>query len=297
VRVFLETMYGPYAGKVIQLETGVSLRIGRSANADVIFADDYQLSPVHLAVGCDDRVCHLYDWNSGRGTFLNGERVYKAELANGDQIRVGRTYMTVHIETGEFRRADQDDRPETPLTRLLQILRSRSEPLFALVDAAQGRMAFEMLSDCQDECKSLFDGETAEDLAEVAPYLVAISNGSQFLEKLLYLGWGKSWGVFFTSAEPFVRIRKHLRYLQYVTDENQKEGVLYFRFYDPRVLRAFLQSPPRLIPGDFWGPFESFFVEAEQPLTLLEFTRQSRRRFQLTGAGHSFGLQETPTEK
>jgi hypothetical protein len=114
----------------------------------------------------------------------------------------------------------------------------------------------------------------------------------------LYLGWGKSWGVFFTSADPFVRVRKHLRFLQYVTDENEKEGVLYFRYYDPRVLRPFLQSPPRLIPGDFWGPFESFFVEAEQPLTLLEFTRQSRRKSQLTagvdGIDHNLWLK---TEK
>ena len=47
---------------------------------------------------------------------------------------------------------------------------------------------------------------------------------------------------------------------------------VYFRFYDPRVLRGFL---PNCTPGEireFFGPIREFLMEAADPGTMLHFT-------------------------
>jgi hypothetical protein len=55
-----------------------------------------------------------------------------------------------------------------------------------------------------------------------------------------------------------------------VKTEDGKE--LYFRFYDPRVLRVFLPTcSPRETTG-FFGPIKSFLLEDDPPQTLLRFT-------------------------
>ena len=50
---------------------------------------------------------------------------------------------------------------------------------------------------------------------------------------------------------------------------------LYFRFYDPRVLRMFLPTcaPEQL--AEFFGPVESFYVEDEDPARALRFSLEA----------------------
>jgi len=47
---------------------------------------------------------------------------------------------------------------------------------------------------------------------------------------------------------------------------------LYFRFYDPRVLRIFLPTCNAEEAATFFGPVRQFLVEAQDAETLLQFS-------------------------
>jgi hypothetical protein len=285
VRIFLETISGPYKGKVLHLESGDLCRVGSAGNGSVILADDGDLAPIHFALSCDSNTCNLFDWGSQTGTFLNGERIYTSTLSNGDRIEAGRTLFVVHVETGAFREPDcgaiPPRSPDTPLGRLLQILQNQAEPLYALLDAARDPLVLRLLTGCQEESQSLYDGVSAEELAEVAPYLVKIQPFGSLLPALVNQGWGNSFGVYFTSREPFARLRKHFRSLQFV--ENEYGESLYFRFYDPRVLRVYLPTCNSEETEEFMGPVSAFLLEDQTPLNLLVLGNTGLQSVSLTG--------------
>lgn len=272
MRVFVEIVAGPYSGGEIQLEAGGMCRVGRTGKADIILADDGELSPLHFAIACDSETCRLFDMHSEGGTFHNGGRVLQAALRNGDKVSAGRSSFVVFIEALPLLdegTVEVGDTAAGPLGRLLHIMREQVGPLFALVDAARDPAVLRLLEGSGEEYQSLYDGESAEELAEVAPYLISVPAASHFLEILLHEGWGKSWGVFLTSGEPFQRVRKHLRTLLYAEEEGGK--TLYFRFYDPRVLRAFLPACEGEHLRAVFGPVGNYIMEDEAAHTALRF--------------------------
>jgi hypothetical protein len=148
-----------------------------------------------------------------------------------------------------------------PAVTALELLNS-SQPLFAILDAARDERIYELVKDCKEPIESLYDGDKAIELDTVAPYLVRLKSGCDFLKTIIAEGWGNSWGVYLTSQLPLPDVRKHLRH--FLTVEQKGERVL-FRFYDPRVLRVFL---PVCNPGEikeFFGPIERFICEGKDP--------------------------------
>ena len=110
------------------------------------------------------------------------------------------------------------------------------------------------------EC--LFSGEMAPDIAEVAPYLVKLERDSDFSQWVLS-GWGNSWGIFVLAPAELEMpdLRRHLRKLNMVYDPNNKP--LYFRWYDPRVLRTIFPTfEPDQLEATF-GPVKQFVLEDE----------------------------------
>lgn len=124
-------------------------------------------------------------------------------------------------------------------------------------------------------CQSLFHGHSALEYENFAPYLLRVPPGSELLEILVAEGWGKSWGIYLTCARPFVEVRKHLR--QFLMVEMPDGGQNYFRFYDPRVLRAFLPVCTRAEVENFFGPVECYFVEDEEGERGCRFTSGAER--------------------
>ena len=124
---------------------------------------------------------------------------------------------------------------------------------------------------CPERRQSLYEGPKGEALAQQAPYLVQIPPQSPYLETLVKEGWGKSWGVYLTSPQPFEEVRRHFRRFLLVKTEQGKE--LYFRFYDPRVLRVFLRTCNGDELTQFFGPIKAYLMEDEDPKTLLVCTR------------------------
>jgi hypothetical protein len=119
----------------------------------------------------------------------------------------------------------------------------------------------------------LYRGELAPDMAEVAPYLVQLKPETPFTDWLLSEGWGKHWGIFALSSADMIAIRKHFRTFLMVKSPEGKQ--VYFRYYDPRVLRIFLPTCNSEETGLVFGPVVSYLCEADRPATLLAFGVES----------------------
>jgi hypothetical protein len=85
-------------------------------------------------------------------------------------------------------------------------------------------------------------------------------------------GWGNSWGVFLRTETSIRELRRHLRGFLRVRDEAGRRMI--FRYYDPRVLRAYL---PTCWPEELetvFGPVESYLMEALGGSEMQIFRRQ-----------------------
>ncbi len=90
----LRVVRGPNAGSVFALaSTGTSL--GRHPESDV-FLDDITVSRRHAVIERDDDEWRVRDAGSLNGTYVNGERIETAPLAEGDEIQVGRYLLSFH---------------------------------------------------------------------------------------------------------------------------------------------------------------------------------------------------------
>ena len=141
--------------------------------------------------------------------------------------------------------------------------------IYAIVDGARDRRIFSNLLNSYANSVCLYRGDLHPELEFAAPYLVQVDFDDRFTQSLIRDGWGRSWGVFLKSPHGLDRLRKHLRTLLRVEDESGRK--LVFRYYDPRVLRAYL---PTCIADELrtvFGGIERFYTEAEDPNQLLEF--------------------------
>lgn len=256
--VTLQGISGPGNGIEQRIGDGSSLSVGRTNRANLAIGQDNFLSGLHFAIENRDGRVMLRDLGSSNGTSRNGVPVQEVALADGDLIAAGQTIFRVTI-TGA-----------TPAQGLLEVLTAQPGYLFAVLDAARDPKIYPMILASQLPYYSLYRGQPELELAPVAPYLLYLPPDTPMLAHLLKEGWSKSWGIFLTCNQSMDEVRKQLRRSLMVTIEGSPTPV-YFRFYDPRVLRVFLPiaEPQQLI--EFGGGISSFFMEDEQPDTLLKF--------------------------
>jgi pSer/pThr/pTyr-binding forkhead associated (FHA) protein len=77
-----------------RLGPGAVKTVGRAPRADFI-VDAALVSRLHCRITATDDKLEVVDLKSTNGTFVNGKRVEKAQLADGDRLRVGRVELTV----------------------------------------------------------------------------------------------------------------------------------------------------------------------------------------------------------
>jgi hypothetical protein len=270
--VFLEVLSGAQQGLRIEVNAGQVRRIGRTTRADLAFSDDTYMSGVHFSVGYDGKACRLTDLNSSNGTSVNGHAVQSAVLDDGDMVVAGETTFSVRFgaEAAVAPSAVAAPNPvAVPQERLLSLLCCDFQPLFAVLDAARDPKILALLMRFQEEYTSLYEGAVGAKLVEFAPYLVRLEQDSPLLEVLVNEGWGNSWGVYLTSASDIMQVRHHLRHFLEVGLPNQEQ--VYFRFYDPRVLRVFVPTCTSEEAKEFFGPIQNYLAEDEGSGTLLQF--------------------------
>lgn len=285
-RVIVAVKWGPLDGRKVVISPGEVICVGRSERAGLVVPHDALMSAAHFEVSWDGVECRFRDLKSATGTLLNGEAgVSAGVVANGDWLKAGETVFTVHLEgatpareaeddeegeksEGEVELADQSAHAEARTAgeaaeKALLVLRGEveQEPLYAVLDGARDKRIRELLRESVEEHRTLYDGVQGEALGEVAPYLVRLPPGSRLLEALVREGWGRRWGIFLTSRQPFREVRRHLRRFLMVEDETGE--TLYFRYYDPWVLQRFLPTCTALQKDEFAKNILTFFAEAE----------------------------------
>ena len=134
--------------------------------------------------------------------------------------------------------------------------------VYAILDGGRNENLLDILyADDAPSFACLFAGDLEPDMAEVAPYLVELVEGTPFCDWLLDKGWGDAWGVFLTSRLEMAPLWRHLRQLTLVYDPELNP--VYFRFYDPRVLNGFLPISDEKQLADFFGAVDTYIVEGE----------------------------------
>jgi pSer/pThr/pTyr-binding forkhead associated (FHA) protein len=77
-----------------RLRAGAVKTVGRAPRADFI-VDAALVSRLHCRITAAADNLEVVDLKSTNGTYVNGKRVHKAHLSDGDRLRVGRVELTV----------------------------------------------------------------------------------------------------------------------------------------------------------------------------------------------------------
>lgn len=108
-------------------------------------------------------------------------------------------------------------------------------------------------SDCAYDCLfqgDLFQGDAAEKMREVAPYIVELDLHKNFTRYVFSASsmpsglWGKEAGIFIRSRLDRFNLRKHFRRFTYIQVESDKTWV-FFRFWEPTMIPYFLRGTDR----------------------------------------------------
>jgi hypothetical protein len=94
---------GPTAGARYLLDSDVTT-VGRHPEADIFF-DDVTVSRRHAEITRSGTTFELVDQRSLNGTYVNGERVDRAALTNGAEVRVGKFRLNFFVSPADLARA------------------------------------------------------------------------------------------------------------------------------------------------------------------------------------------------
>jgi hypothetical protein len=141
--------------------------------------------------------------------------------------------------------------------------------VYAVLDAAQDERLLPRIAGLDGQC--LFDGELSQPLSAAAPWLVRLTPWSPLTAWLLEAGLRSHAGILLSSTEQLPAVRRHLRRFLLVRDDAGNE--LFFRYYDPRVLRTYL---PTCNDGELeliFAAVDRFWIWPEVGDALVEWTR------------------------
>lgn len=146
---------------------------------------------------------------------------------------------------------------------------------YILLDAARMADEIDKALELNKSGKTLFNAKSEHTLVTVSPYLFNYETETDFSKWLIENGWGNSWGVFVLSYNDFDSLHKHFR--KFITVKTEDGEELYFRFYDPRVLRIFLPTCDTNQLKEFFGPVKAYLMEDEDSAFGLIFTMNESR--------------------
>lgn len=151
-----------------------------------------------------------------------------------------------------------------------RLFNEQEAQVYVILDGASIPNLLSSLEENEAEYVCLYRGELEPELAETAPYLVLLKPRISLTTWVLS-GFGKHWGIFAVSKSDIKEMRRHFR--KYLMIYNPDGKPLYFRYYDPRVLRIYLPTCNKEETQTVFGPVTAFFVEKEDAEGLVRYTQ------------------------
>ncbi len=179
----LRFISGKYQGGEFPLTERTEIVVGRSSDLDMVLVED-MVSRRHARIVCSDADITIEDLGSTNGTFVNGEKIKRTNLKEGDRVLIGTSILKVVVTdpmNGAPRRpvAEQPQRAtqsgrtmsgsidEIPLPDLLQLLGTSKKTGTLVVQSDEdvgkiylkkGNVAFASINDLEDvqPLKSVF---------------------------------------------------------------------------------------------------------------------------------------------
>ena len=93
----LSFISGKYQGGSFPLIKNTEMIIGRSGDLDIVIVED-MVSRKHAKILIEDEQIYIQDLGSTNGSFVNGERIKRIKIKNGDRILIGTSVMRVENE-------------------------------------------------------------------------------------------------------------------------------------------------------------------------------------------------------
>jgi hypothetical protein len=154
------------------------------------------------------------------------------------------------------------------ITKLEEQLFGQDCQLYAILDGAAVDDLPGTLWDLAPAFECLYRGELTPDVAAVAPYLARLERHHPFTTWMLGLAVERQHcGIFVVSDAVLPALRQHFRRLLTVHGEDGEP--MLFRFYDPRVLPAYLSTCTDDELSAFCGPVRKVLLLSNETLVSL----------------------------
>jgi eukaryotic-like serine/threonine-protein kinase len=95
--IVLRVTAGPHTGQEFSVDRPETVTVGRSSRVHFSVVYDQALSREHFQIDNEPPLCHLIDLGSTNGTKVNGLRVGRVLLREGDTITAGDSAFLVHF--------------------------------------------------------------------------------------------------------------------------------------------------------------------------------------------------------
>lgn len=139
--------------------------------------------------------------------------------------------------------------------------------VFAVLDGAANPRIVEAITRYEPLSVCLYRGQTSPVIRAAAPWLVQLEPYTAFTEWLIAEGWGRAWGIFAQTAADMLTMRLHFRRLLTVSLPDGRQ--VFFRFYDPRVLRSHLPTCNPRERAAMFGAVDAYLVEGDRRADLI----------------------------
>ncbi|OQB17528.1 MAG: FHA domain-containing protein FhaB [Deltaproteobacteria bacterium ADurb.Bin207] len=105
----LRFISGKYQGGEFLLVPGKEIHIGRSNDLDMVLAED-MVSRKHARIAFQGDDIFIEDLASTNGTFVNGEKIKRSKLREGDRVLIGTSILKVVISESVRRTSEEQAR-------------------------------------------------------------------------------------------------------------------------------------------------------------------------------------------
>lgn len=93
-RLALRFISGKYQGGEYPIDEGRRIVVGRSSDLDMVLVEE-MVSRRHAQISMSNQVITIEDLGSTNGTFVNGEKIQRATLREGDRVLIGTSILKV----------------------------------------------------------------------------------------------------------------------------------------------------------------------------------------------------------